>query len=1071
MRTPNRLLLLSVPLVVALFCDTGCTQKARVARAVRKADAAFAAGQYESAAQSYEEVLHNGLDPHALTRLALCFSREGRVADTYAVLKAAQKLRPDDPQLETALAGVYVSSHDYRGGMEHAKLALTKQPTNAEAMLLLADSVASSKSIPEVTAFLRALPGLPPQFAPLHIALADLDLKARDFSGAEAEARQALAADGKSPEAHYFLSELYFDRADLVQATNELKAAVSLSPWDSNIRLRSAEFDFRAGRQDAAVAAVQEAVSHAPYYVPAWSALMRMQFSLKDYSACLQTLATIRQKDPDNEEAALQTGIVYLSQNNLPAAQTAFQNLEARRPNLPAAKYYLAVLALRQGEQAKARELLLRASSANTNYVQADLLLAEIDLRSDNSAGAVQRLERLVRRDPSLLEADLLLAQAYMVRQEPARAQSLYRQLIERHPKDPQLPYLLGVSQAQAGDPSGASKSFGKALELAPDYYPALASWVQLAVAEKQFDPADKFLRQRIDNSPKDAKLLLLLADVLQAENKNDQAEQTLNKAIAMDATLVPAYISLANLYLNEHKEDQAVDKLSDVVGRTNDISAFMTLGVLQIQLKRFPAARDTFKKALAFAPTFAPAMNDLAYIEAEDLNQLSDAVNYAEKAHELRPTDPTCADTLGWIFYKRGDYARALSLLQEGVDGQPSDPEVQCHLGMAHYMLGQEGLARQSLQFAVSSPVAFSSKDDARQRLAVLSVNPQTATDQDVASLQQTLQRDPDDPIAIARLGEIETRRAHFDKAADYYQQGLKSHPNSASMMARLAALEADHLNRLDDALVLARAAHKIDDANPLASECLGRLSYQRGDFAFAATLLQQAADADPTASVLSALARARYAVGKVAEAITALQQALAKEPGGAEHDADESFLALIQASGSPSTAKAALPQATAALQKDPHNLPALIVSAVAAQANQDTPSAKKYYDVAVNSFPQFGPALRQSALLYSADPSDDEKAYNLAQRAQPYFPFDAELAKILGRGSYRHGDYARSSQVLEEASLHLKDAEVFYYLGMDYFKLQRATDSKRALQKALALNLASPLASEAQQVLAQLK
>ena len=94
-----------------------------------------------------------------------------------------------------------------------------------------------------------------------------------------------------------------------------------------------------------------------------------------------------------------------------------------------------------------------------------------------------------------------------------------------------------------------------------------------------------------------------------------------------------------------------------------------------------------------------------------------------------------------------------------------------------------------------------------------------------------------------------------------------------------------------------------------------------------------------------------------------------------------------------------------------------------------------------------------------------------SFAQSAHLSYPGDPQLGKILGLGAYRGGDYSHSAQFLQEVLDHANDGEALYYLGMDYYKLQRPFDSKRALQKALAANLPPDLASDAKKVLSQIK
>ena len=57
---------------------------------------------------------------------------------------------------------------------------------------------------------------------------------------------------------------------------------------------------------------------------------------------------------------------------------------------------------------------------------------------------------------------------------------------------------------------------------------------------------------------------------------------------------------------------------------------------------------------------------------------------------------------------FKKGDYGNALRLLQESAGKLPDLPEIQFHLGMAHYMLGEEEPARVALQKAADAQLIF---------------------------------------------------------------------------------------------------------------------------------------------------------------------------------------------------------------------------------------------------------------------------------------------------------------------------------------------------------------------------
>ena len=123
-----------------------------------------------------------------------------------------------------------------------------------------------------------------------------------------------------------------------------------------------------------------------------------------------------------------------------------------------------------------------------------------------------------------------------------------------------------------------------------------------------------------------------------------------------------------------------------------------MTLALVYERMKDYPKARDAYEKLLSTAPNFVPALNNLAYLYTEQLNNLDKAYDLARKARELQGQDASIGDTFGWVLYKRGDYQQALPILQESAGKAADNPEIQFHLGMTAYMMGQTDLAKVGL-------------------------------------------------------------------------------------------------------------------------------------------------------------------------------------------------------------------------------------------------------------------------------------------------------------------------------------------------------------------------------------
>jgi len=139
-----------------------------------------------------------------------------------------------------------------------------------------------------------------------------------------------------------------------------------------------------------------------------------------------------------------------------------------------------------------------------------------------------------------------------------------------------------------------------------------------------------------------------------------DKAETALLKTLDLDATFSGAYYTLAMTYREARKLPQAAGQLETLISKkANDQRALMLLAMVYNEMKDYDKARKNYEKLLGINSSFLPALNNLAYLCAEQLGQLDKAYEFARKARDLRPDDPAIADTLGWILYKRGITSR----------------------------------------------------------------------------------------------------------------------------------------------------------------------------------------------------------------------------------------------------------------------------------------------------------------------------------------------------------------------------------------------------------------------------
>jgi tetratricopeptide (TPR) repeat protein len=80
--------------------------------------------------------------------------------------------------------------------------------------------------------------------------------------------------------------------------------------------------------------------------------------------------------------------------------------------------------------------------------------------------------------------------------------------------------------------------------------------------------------------------------------------------------------------------------------------------------------------------PEHASALNYIGYMLAEKGIRLDEAEQYIKRALSLEPESGHIIDSLGWVYYKKGEYERAIAELEKAVQYLPEDPVVAEHLG-----------------------------------------------------------------------------------------------------------------------------------------------------------------------------------------------------------------------------------------------------------------------------------------------------------------------------------------------------------------------------------------------------
>ena len=214
----------------------------------------------------------------------------------------------------------------------------------------------------------------------------------------------------------------------------------------------------------------------------------------------------------------------------------------------------------------------------------------------------------------------------------------------------------------------------------------------------KIFDRAVEVARKAVAANPKDMDLKLTLAGALVEQGKNEDA-LTLTKSLLdnSDKDRV-VWLRLGQFYTEMHRwkeADEAYAKAGPLTTKNEDRAYLLFLkGALAERQKHYEPAEQFFRQALDLDANSAMTLNYLGYMLADKGIRLPEALKLIRKAVDLEPTNGAYLDSLGWAYFKLGQYEEAEENLRKAVERDQTDPTVHDHLGELYEKTGRIRLA-----------------------------------------------------------------------------------------------------------------------------------------------------------------------------------------------------------------------------------------------------------------------------------------------------------------------------------------------------------------------------------------
>jgi len=334
------------------------------------------------------------------------------------------------------------------------------------------------------------------------------------------------------------------------------------------------------------------------------------------------------------------------------------------------------------------------------------------------------RFERAYKLDDSMLRITEAYAHWLSRNKDAAAATAIYEAFdkkLARHPlvqeglrdtkAGKKLPSLVDSAQAGAAEAlygigATLSRRGGEdlalvylqlALHLQPNHPLALLSLADLYETVKKPQMAIKVYERVPASSPLKRNAQIQLATDLDSADRSDDAIKILKDVISGDPKDLEAIMALGNIERGRKKfadcaktYSLGVDSLPANNEKANSVYYYYR-GICLERSKQWPKAEADMRKALELQADQPHVLNYLGYSWIDQGANLDEGMKMIKRAVEQRPDDGYIVDSLGWAYYRIGNYEEAVKNLERAIDLKPEDPTINDHLGDAYWRIGRK--------------------------------------------------------------------------------------------------------------------------------------------------------------------------------------------------------------------------------------------------------------------------------------------------------------------------------------------------------------------------------------------
>ncbi|MBN2208478.1 MAG: tetratricopeptide repeat protein [Candidatus Coatesbacteria bacterium] len=258
-----------------------------------------------------------------------------------------------------------------------------------------------------------------------------------------------------------------------------------------------------------------------------------------------------------------------------------------------------------------------------------------------------------------------------------------YAKIARLRPDDHLVQMNLGFLLTSKGDHSGALQAYERAIQIKPDFSPALKAAIDIYLEQQDFERAIALASRICALAPRDAESLLNLGVLHERAGHYREALGAYERAVAVNPTFAPAYADIGLLQARMGNTEAA----KQAMGRALALDPSLAASDMRLQESGLAAALIDENQA-SQTESFAGLSSDELRSRIQDLvaaKQLPLAIKAYKRLTDLAPDDSRALVGMGILLDQAGSSGEAQAAFKKALSIDPSSADAHNALGVVY--------------------------------------------------------------------------------------------------------------------------------------------------------------------------------------------------------------------------------------------------------------------------------------------------------------------------------------------------------------------------------------------------